>query len=354
MSDISRQSAIKLVAVSVALTLLIALPISVWANHQFNDVPTSNPFHADISAISDAGITTGFNDGGYHPAADVTRQAMAAFLHRGLGRVAFGKTSDWSAENIVVGPSATILASVALDSGAESAGGSGFVELTGVAHILSISPATCPCHVELSIWDTVSNTQLTVTKTDVPSLANEYASSFAAVSVTAAALLPANTVGRYALKATRFDASTAIQGNGSLMATYVPFGAGGTDVLAYCSPDEAEPNDTRAQAKAITHQPVSGCISSASDVDYYSINPPVNWALFLRTMGLGGINTCEMDTHMRLMTSTGTVLAEDTDAGDGKCSSILLLTHPAGPLYIEVTGESGATGSYQVWDSSTY
>jgi hypothetical protein len=341
-------------AVGVVLALAIGVPASVWATHEFFDVSNSNPFHDDISAILDAGITTGFGDGGYHPAANVTRQSMAAFLHRGLGRVAFGKTSDWSAANLVVGSTATILASVAIDSGAESAGGSGFVQLTGVAHILSTSPATCPCHVELSIWDTVSNTQLTVTKADVPSLANEYASSFAAVSVTAAALLPANTVGRYALKATRFDSSTAIEGTGSLMATYVPFGAGGTDVLAYCSPDEAEPNDTRAQAKSITHQPVSACISSASDVDYYSINPPVNWALFLRTMGLGGINTCEMDTHMRLITSAGTVLAEDTDAGEGKCSFIILPTHPAGPLYIEVTGESGATGSYQVWDSSTY
>ncbi|MEO6349963.1 MAG: S-layer homology domain-containing protein, partial [Candidatus Limnocylindrales bacterium] len=53
----------------------------------FPDVTMSNPFHDDISAMADAGITAGFMDGNYHPADPVTRQAMAAFLHRGLGRV---------------------------------------------------------------------------------------------------------------------------------------------------------------------------------------------------------------------------------------------------------------------------
>ncbi|MEO6350398.1 MAG: S-layer homology domain-containing protein [Candidatus Limnocylindrales bacterium] len=42
----------------------------------------SNPFHDDIAWLSDYGITTGFGDGTYRPSDPVTRQAMAAFMHR--------------------------------------------------------------------------------------------------------------------------------------------------------------------------------------------------------------------------------------------------------------------------------
>jgi hypothetical protein len=67
--------------------LLILVPGVALASHQFTDVPNSNVFHDDIAAMAEAGITAGLGDGGYHPADPVTRQAMAAFLHRGLGRV---------------------------------------------------------------------------------------------------------------------------------------------------------------------------------------------------------------------------------------------------------------------------
>src|SRR5687768_10280163 len=67
-------------------TALLAAPAVVFAAHQFPDVPNGHPFHAEIGAIADAGITAGFNDGNYHPGDAVTRQAMAAFMHRGFGR----------------------------------------------------------------------------------------------------------------------------------------------------------------------------------------------------------------------------------------------------------------------------
>jgi hypothetical protein len=68
--------------------MVLAVPATVLAVHQFPDVPNSNPFHQQISAIAEAGITAGFGDGNYHPADPVTRQAMAAFMHRGFGRIA--------------------------------------------------------------------------------------------------------------------------------------------------------------------------------------------------------------------------------------------------------------------------
>ena len=48
----------------------------------FGDVPAGNQFHTAISWLVSEEITTGYEDGGFHPVAPVSRQAMAAFLHR--------------------------------------------------------------------------------------------------------------------------------------------------------------------------------------------------------------------------------------------------------------------------------
>ncbi len=48
----------------------------------FRDVPVSSPFCGDIRWLSAQGITGGYADGGFHPTTAVSRQAMAAFLYR--------------------------------------------------------------------------------------------------------------------------------------------------------------------------------------------------------------------------------------------------------------------------------
>jgi hypothetical protein len=40
---------------------------AVWASHQFGDVPTDHPFHADIDWMVDHGITNGYEDGTFRP-----------------------------------------------------------------------------------------------------------------------------------------------------------------------------------------------------------------------------------------------------------------------------------------------
>ena len=50
----------------------------------FTDVPTDHPFFTEIGALAESGITTGYDDGTFRPTANVTRMAMAAFLTRGL------------------------------------------------------------------------------------------------------------------------------------------------------------------------------------------------------------------------------------------------------------------------------
>jgi hypothetical protein len=80
-------------AVLVALILgaALAFPLGVVASHQFSDVPNSNPYHADIDALADSGVTTGCGGGKYCPADFVTREQMAAFMNR-LGALGAGKT----------------------------------------------------------------------------------------------------------------------------------------------------------------------------------------------------------------------------------------------------------------------
>ena len=56
---------------------------------EFADVGASHPFRQPVAWLVDAGITTGYEDGTFRPTAPVTRQAMAAFLYRAAGEPAF-------------------------------------------------------------------------------------------------------------------------------------------------------------------------------------------------------------------------------------------------------------------------
>lgn len=52
----------------------------------FTDVPTSAPFCGEIAWLARYGIAAGYPDGSFHPGDVVSRQAMAAFLYRLAGR----------------------------------------------------------------------------------------------------------------------------------------------------------------------------------------------------------------------------------------------------------------------------
>lgn len=58
----------------------------VSATEVFRDVPTSHPFHAEISWLASTGITTGWSDGTFRPGQAVTREELSAFLTRYAGK----------------------------------------------------------------------------------------------------------------------------------------------------------------------------------------------------------------------------------------------------------------------------
>lgn len=58
---------------------------SAGASKEFKDVPVTHNFRTHIAWLADAGITTGWADGTFRPGSKVTREAMAAFLYRAVG-----------------------------------------------------------------------------------------------------------------------------------------------------------------------------------------------------------------------------------------------------------------------------
>lgn len=77
------------------IPLLASAPVTVsgasvgtWstpATSPFSDVKTTTQFYNQMAWLNRTGVSTGYADGGYHPAATVKRNAMAAFLYRLAG-----------------------------------------------------------------------------------------------------------------------------------------------------------------------------------------------------------------------------------------------------------------------------
>lgn len=198
-----------------------------WGSHQFTDVPDSNPFHDDIDAIADAGITTGFPDGGYHPTDPVSRQGMAAFMHRGFTRTdganTFSTFSDTAVHN---------LASATITAGGEDSGG-GFVVVIADATFSTASEASCPCKVGLSVTDgSLTTGQRNETVSDE---ASPDGSAFASVTTASIFSIPAGETRTYTAQGFRIDSDAATSPSTSmasnLVALYVPFSGDGDNSL---------------------------------------------------------------------------------------------------------------------------
>ena len=75
----------KRVVVSVALAAFLLLPMTAFAATDFVDVADNNKFKDSIAWMAENGITRGCNppaNDRFCPTANVTRQQMAAFMHR--------------------------------------------------------------------------------------------------------------------------------------------------------------------------------------------------------------------------------------------------------------------------------
>ncbi|MDZ7731725.1 MAG: S-layer homology domain-containing protein [Acidimicrobiia bacterium] len=69
-------------AMAAFLYRLAGSPAGPFPDPGFGDVDPLHPFHTEIAWLATTGITTGYDDGTFRPENVVSRQAMAAFLHR--------------------------------------------------------------------------------------------------------------------------------------------------------------------------------------------------------------------------------------------------------------------------------
>lgn len=148
--------------IAAALITALAVPAGAAAIVAgfpgFNDVPPSNPFYAAVNALAGAGITTGCGSGNFCPTDNITRQAEAAFVNRGMPRVALATTPIASS---VTNASAAQAASVTITVGgltALYAGAQQFVEVHGhVALYGDGTTAGCPCNFAAYVTDENAN-----------------------------------------------------------------------------------------------------------------------------------------------------------------------------------------------------
>lgn len=218
----------------MAIVIAVLVPAISLAAHQFTDVPSSSPYHGNISKLVESGITAGCGSGKFCPKANVTREQMAAFLTRGLGRVAGGR--GWipfhEADEYYV-------TTVSIAAGGAS-GGSGFVQvnasLTGFTDLAGV----CPCWIyawiaDHATGDIVGTTGFIVTDDAVGPDAPWRAASGA---MTGVVRIPSGSSRLFGL-AVHIQAtgtlpvdSASTQLWGSMTASYAPFGSTGGSTLA--------------------------------------------------------------------------------------------------------------------------
>ena len=122
------------------IALALAIPGVALANHTFGDVPTSSTFHANVTNIYRAGITTGCDPGLYCPADPVRRDQMAAFLNRGLGRANHGDAAGVQfVDGFVTAAQVNLVTP-----------GAGFVLVTAQSMAYPAS-AGCPCKIRMAL-----------------------------------------------------------------------------------------------------------------------------------------------------------------------------------------------------------
>jgi hypothetical protein len=228
----ARKHPSRLVLAAALASVIVGVPAAL-AIHDFTDVPDANPFHDDIAAIKRAGVTSGKTcvqpgtPPTYCPDEPITREAMAAFVHRGFGRAAYGH----GLETPLNAATYTDLASLTIRAGG-TPGGTGFIVLNAAVTGIITSTTGCPCmagfHVagagNTSDQRYVTLDSVTTGGTTVGFGLNTGALTWVIPVATAIDHL-------FTVKARIFGGTGSMEAYASLSAEYVPFGSTGSDAL---------------------------------------------------------------------------------------------------------------------------
>lgn len=222
------------VALSVLFAaLIVAVPVA-WASDLFGDVPNTNPFHDDIGAVARAGVTKGCTTTtppNYCPSDPITREAMAAFVHRGFSRVGTssvqGSSLPANADTIVMSKTIT----VGLPAGA-LAGAAQFVGGTGTVSLFASSAASCttgsPVACYFRVWLTLDGVQ--ISGNNYATFANGQTGMINA-STTGVGRVTTSGVHTIAVHVHEYLGAATPSVYGSLSVENAPLGSTGTNVL---------------------------------------------------------------------------------------------------------------------------
>jgi len=217
----------------LAALLAVGVP-GALAIHDYTDVPDSNPFHEDIAAVKRAGITTGKTcdppgtPPTYCPSEPITREAMAAFVHRGFGRVAFQQGLETALNSATY----TDLATVTIKAGG-AAGGTGFIVIDAPVTAIITSTTGCPCMGAFHIagFGGLASSQRYVTLDSVTS--GGAVSGFGIDTISLSWVVPVDTTPLHLItvRGQIVGGTGGMEAYAAITAQYVPFGSTGTDVL---------------------------------------------------------------------------------------------------------------------------
>jgi hypothetical protein len=225
-----------------AFVLAIALPAAVLAIDRFDDVPNDQIFHNQISAIAGAGITTGCGAPAartYCPEDFVRRDAMAAFMHRGFGRVTLDDLTTATPGTSEAAPAGwTYSITPGLPAGA-LAGAAGFIKTEATISINLTNATGCPCQYRAALYVTGFGYMVPrytdVTLDTVGQIVN--LSMTGAIGVTSPG---AKTV---EVRIFRSSGSGSANAYGNSTSTYFPFGGTGVNTLDFAT-DDSPSGDT--------------------------------------------------------------------------------------------------------------
>jgi hypothetical protein len=213
---------------TLALVAVMAAAVgagtAVWAAHRFSDVDDTHPFHDEIALLGDACVAGGFPDGTFRPTNVVTRQAVAAFLARGLSRVEVADGPDAFLPGNDTGAVTEPMTLATVDIHTPDVPDcEQYVQLTGQATVAIheeqlTACLAIACNVELELVDDEDNV-VGITRT-------RFVTDWAAhsLAVTAVVAAPGGT-GTYELQVRTWhlDALAGVVGDVRLVATTHPF-----------------------------------------------------------------------------------------------------------------------------------
>jgi hypothetical protein len=215
--------------VAMVITGLVAAPGLVLASDLFADVPNTSAFHAPIGAIARAGVTTGCGDGLYCPTSNVSREQMAAFMHRGFARVA---SDDVSGMTFSTAP--TNVLSLSITPGLPTTavpGAKNFISVNATVSLWVPTLSGCQCFYE--VYLTHNGTQIGEENYVSINTTNEIVN----IAVTGIAQVTASGGQSISVVVDQYFGSSNTFAYGNLTAMTAPFGATGTNVLPFDGAD---------------------------------------------------------------------------------------------------------------------